>query len=83
MARVLLYNISPEKAVRIRLAAFRHGMSCVAVEPAASLLEGFRGRDLAVINLEPTPADSRAALVIRGDAAEVFAALEAEERDLR
>ena len=35
MARVLLYNIPPEKAVKIRLAAFRHGMSCVAVEPAA------------------------------------------------
>ena len=44
----------------------------LAVEPAASLLEGFSGKDLVVINNEPTPADTRATLVIRGDVSEVF-----------
>ena len=47
----------------------------LAVEPAASFTEDFRGRHLAVINREPTPADSRAELVIRDDVAAVFAAL--------
>ena len=47
----------------------------LAVEPAASMTEDFRGRHLIVINREPTPADSRAELVIRGDVAEVFARL--------
>ena len=45
------------------------------VEPAAGFLEGFRGRCLVVINREPTPADDRADLVIRGDVAEVLGAL--------
>ena len=44
------------------------------VEPAASFLESFRGHALIVINREPTPADSRADLVIRGDVAEALAA---------
>ena len=44
----------------------------LAVEPAASLIDGFGGRDLVVINLEPTPADARASLVIRDDVARVF-----------
>ena len=47
----------------------------LAVEPAASFTEDFRGRHLVVINREPTPADSRAELVIRDDVAAVFAAL--------
>jgi len=47
----------------------------LAVEPAASFTEDFRGKHLVVINREPTPADSRAELVIRGDVAAVFAAL--------
>ena len=47
----------------------------LSVEPAASFLEHFRGKHLVVINREPTPADSRADLVIRGDVAEVFAGL--------
>lgn len=45
------------------------------VEPAASYLEYFSGRYLVVINKEPTPADEKAALVIRTDVAEVFAGL--------
>ena len=49
----------------------------LAVEPAASFVEDFRGQNLVVINLEPTPADSRASLVIRADVADVFARLAA------
>ena len=48
----------------------------LSVEPAASLIENFSGRDLVVINKEATPADERATLVIRDDVASVFAALE-------
>ena len=47
----------------------------LSVEPAASFLEGFRGRDLVVINREPTPADGRASLVLHDDVARVCAAL--------
>ena len=46
------------------------------VEPAASFLEDFRGRNMIVINREATAADERATLVIHGDAAEIFEALE-------
>ena len=48
----------------------------LSVEPAASMLDYFHGKYLAVVNAEPTPADDRAALVVRGDAAEVFGSLE-------
>ena len=44
----------------------------LAVEPAASFIEDFRGKHLAVINREPTPADNRAEVLIRADVAEVF-----------
>ena len=44
----------------------------LAVEPAASFLNDFRGKNLIVINREETPADGRANLVIREDVAEVF-----------
>ena len=47
----------------------------LSVEPAASLIDGFRGRDLAVIDPAPTPADRNASLVIRGDVSAVFAGL--------
>ena len=39
------------------------------------MIEDFRGKHLLVINKTPTKADERAELVIRRDAAEVFAAL--------
>ena len=42
------------------------------VEPAASLLDYFHGRHLVVINREPTPADARASLVLRGDVAKIM-----------
>ncbi len=50
----------------------------LTVEPAASLLEGFQGRRLIVINRTPTPADGRADLVVRGDVAQVLGTLEGD-----
>ena len=47
----------------------------LAVEPAASFIDDFRGKHLVVINQEPTPADERAELLLREDVAEVFSAL--------
>ena len=47
----------------------------LSVEPAAGFLSHFSGRNLAVINREPTPADESASLVIRGDVAEILGAL--------
>ena len=44
----------------------------LAVEPAASFLDDFRGRHLIVINREPTPADESAEMLLREDVAEVF-----------
>ena len=51
----------------------------LSVEPAASFIEDFRGKHLVVINREPTPADSGADLLIRGDVAEVFSYLAEQE----
>ena len=51
----------------------------LSVEPAASLLGGFGGRDLVVINRAPTPADGAASLVIRGDVSAVFGSLMRDE----
>ena len=45
----------------------------LAVEPAASFLSHFRGRNLVVINRDPIPAETQAALVLRGDVAEIMA----------
>ena len=53
----------------------------LAVEPAASFLNDFRGRNLVVINREPTPADGNASMVIRGDVSEVFGALMEEDAE--
>lgn len=49
----------------------------LSVEPAASYIDYFSGKNLIVINREPTPADEKATLVIRGDVEKVFEALEA------
>jgi len=51
----------------------------LSVEPAASFIEDFRGKHLVVINKEPTPADEKAELLIRGDVAEVFERLQTGE----
>ena len=53
----------------------------LAVEPAASFIEDFRGKHLVVINRDATPADEHAELVIREDVAEVFAALAEAEKE--
>lgn len=47
----------------------------LAVEPAASFLDCFRGKNLVVINRDPNPAETHAALVLRGDVAEIMAYL--------
>jgi len=47
----------------------------LAVEPASSFIDDFRGKHLIVINQEPTPADERADLLLRENVAEVFQAL--------
>jgi NAD-dependent deacetylase len=44
----------------------------LAVEPAASFIDDFRGKHLIVINRDPTPADEKAELLLREDVAEVF-----------
>ena len=44
----------------------------LAVEPAASFIDDFRGKHLIVINQTPTPADEKAELCLRQDVAEVF-----------
>ena len=44
----------------------------LAVEPAASFIDDFRGKHLIVINKTPTPADEKADLLLRRDVAEVF-----------
>lgn len=52
----------------------------LSVEPAASFLDYFTGKHLVVINNEPTPADGRAELVLRGDVAEILGAI-AEQKE--
>jgi NAD-dependent deacetylase len=76
---VVLYGEAPAKYTC--MGACREISNCdtlivagtsLSVEPAASFLEYFHGKHLVVINREPTPADKRASLVIRGDAAEAL-----------
>jgi NAD-dependent deacetylase len=79
---VVLYGEPPEKYVCI--GAIREitnadtlivaGTSLV-VEPAASFISHFRGRNLVVLNRDPIPAEEQATLVIRGDAAEAMGSL--------
>ena len=44
----------------------------LSVEPAASFVEDFRGKNLVIINRDPTPADEKATLLIRFDVVSVF-----------
>ena len=80
---VTLYGEAPDKYTV--MGACREISNCdalivagtsLSVEPAASMLDYFHGKRLVVINAEPTPADDRATLVVRGDVAEVFGRLE-------
>ena len=79
---ITLYGEAPPPFVRIgalRVIAEADTLivagTSLAVEPAASMPDNFRGRHLVVINRTPTPLDHRAELVLRGDVAEIFAAL--------
>ena len=79
---VVLYGEMPDKYTGIGAMREISGAdllivagTSLSVEPAASYIDHFSGRDLVVINREPTPADERASLVIRGNVEEVFAAL--------
>lgn len=47
----------------------------LAVEPAASFLDHFRGKNLVVINREPIPTETQATLVLHGDVAEIMGQL--------
>lgn len=55
------------------------GGTSLAVEPAASFIGDFRGKNLVVINREETSADSGASLVIHGEIEQVFRELEDED----
>ena len=76
---VVLYGEAPDKYTC--MGACREISECdtlivagtsLSVEPAASFLGYFHGKSLVVVNREPTPADDRATLVIRGDVAEIM-----------
>ena len=79
---VTLYGEAPDKYTC--MGACREISNCdtlivagtsLSVEPAASFLDYFHGKHLVVINQEPTPADARAQLVIRADAAQALGAI--------
>ncbi len=79
---VVLYGEAPDKYVCMGATREISGAdtlivagTSLSVEPAASFLEYFSGKNLVVINREPTPADSRASLVIRADVAKVMGTL--------
>lgn len=76
---VVLYGEMPDKYTMIGACREISGAdtmivagTSLSVEPAASLINDFSGKNLVIINKEPTPADERAALVIRADVEEVF-----------
>lgn len=80
---VVLYGEAPDKYTC--MGACREISGCdtlivagtsLAVEPAASFLDYFKGRELVIINREETPADSRATLALHEEVAEVMTALE-------
>ena len=80
--RVVLYGEAPEKYTVIgatREISYADTLivagTSLSVEPAASLIENFSGRNLIVINREPTPADEKATLLIRGEVETVITIL--------
>ena len=79
---VVLYGEAPDKYTMIGACREISGAdllivagTSLSVEPAASLIGYFSGKDLVVINKEATPADEKASLVIRDDVESVFKAL--------
>ena len=80
---VVLYGEIPDKYTMIGACREISGAdtmivagTSLSVEPAASLINEFNGRNLVLINKSPTPADERATLLIRADVEEVFRELE-------
>lgn len=80
---VVLYGEAPDKYVC--MGACREISNCdtlivagtsLAVEPAASFLDYFKGRELVIINKEETPADARATLVLHEDIAGAMDAIQ-------
>ena len=76
---VVLYGEIPDKYTMIGACREISGAdtlivagTSLEVEPAASLINEFNGKNLVVINKSPTPADERATLLIRADAEAVF-----------
>ena len=79
---VVLYGEAPDKYTMIGACREISGAdllivagTSLSVEPAASLIGYFSGRDHVVINNEATPADQKASLVIRDDVESVVKAL--------
>ena len=81
---VVLYGEAPDKYTC--MGACREISDCdtlivagtsLAVEPAASFLDYFHGKQLVIVNAEQTPADTRATLVVRGDVTEALGKIEA------
>ncbi|MDD7593023.1 MAG: NAD-dependent protein deacylase [Peptoniphilaceae bacterium] len=52
------------------------GGTSLVVYPAAGLVDLYRGHQLILINRDPTPADSRADVVLQGNIAEILPALD-------
>ena len=76
---VVLYGEIPDKYTMIGACREISGAdtmivagTSLAVEPAASLINEFNGKNLVVINKTPTSADERATLLIRADVEAVF-----------
>ena len=76
---VVLYGEIPDKYTMIGACRELSGAdtlivagTSLEVEPAASLINEFNGKNLVVINKSPTPADERATLLIRADVEAVF-----------
>ena len=77
---VVLYGEMPDKYTAIGACREISGAdtliiagTSLSVEPAASYIEHFSGRNLVVINRDPTPADERATLLIRANIEDVIA----------
>ena len=82
---VVLYGEIPDKYTMIGACREISGAdtlivagTSLSVEPAASLINEFNGRNLVVINKVPTPADEKATLLLRADVADVFRKLTEE-----
>lgn len=76
---VVLYGEAPDRYTMIGAEREIRGAdtmivagTSLTVEPAASLIRCFSGKNLVIINKEPTPEDENATLLIRNDVNEVF-----------